>query len=469
MKHKTKLLFLSLLLLITLAACGGADQEDSAEIAAIETAEFGNIVSASGKVMPVRWAEMSFETGGRIVAIVEEGNQIEAGEILAVVEASDLEQAVFQALAVLDAAEANLSLAKSGARSEDLAAAEGVKKQAEGRVAAALASLAQTENNSGAEVKSAEAGLAQAQAHYKTAVAELGRAQAELGRVHAGPREEEIVMYEARVNQAQSEFLISEQLHFENFIDKEIGGGGEERARYQRESDRNARIAAQAELDLVKAGSANQEIAAAAAAVRAAQAQVDMAAAGVSAAEVVLQQAQSNDAEIAIVQAQVEIAEGELQQAQAELDCLSNGKTAEEIAVLEADVAKVKAALAQAEAALESTFIRAPFAGTVGNVRYHSGEVALPGAPVLALGDTSTLRIETTDLNEVDAAQITIDSPVTLSFDAFPGMTHEGSIVRLAPMASAGQGGTNFTAIIEIGDPPADLRWGMTAFIDVEV
>ena len=469
MKHKTKLLLLSLLLLITLAACGGANQEDSAEIAAIDTADFGNIVSASGKVMPVRWADMSFETGGRILNVVEEGDQVDAGEILALVEASDLEQAVLQAVAELAAAEANLSLAKSGARSEDLTAAEGVKKQAEGRVAAAMGSLAQTENNSGAEVKSAAAGLAQAQANYETAVAELGRAQAELGRVQAGPREEEIAMYQARVNQAQSEFLISEQLHFENFIDKEIGGGGEERARYQRESDRNARIAAQAELDLVKAGSAGQEIAAAAAAVRAAQAQVDVAAAGVSAAEVVLEQAQASDAAVAIAQAEVQIAQGELQQAQAELDRLSNGKTAEEIAVLEADVARTKAALSQAEAALESTIIRAPFAGTIGNVRYHSGEVALPGAAVLALGDTSSLRIETTDLNEVDAAQITLDSPVTLSFDAFPGTTREGSIVRLAPMASAGQGGTNFTAIVEIGDPPADLRWGMTAFVDVEV
>lgn len=469
MNHKIVLFFLSLILLAALPACGGAERAENAEIAAIDTVDFGNIVSASGKVMPVRWADLSFETGGRIITIVQEGDTVEAGDILAAVEAADLQEAVRQTEAALAAARANLSLAKSGARSEELAAAEGIKKQAEGRVAAAVAALEAAKSDSSTAIKMAETALAQAEANYETAVAERSRAQAELARLQAGPREQEIAMYQARVNQLQSDFLIAEQLHFENFIDKEIGGGGEERARYQRESARNARDAAQAELDLVKAGARSEEVSSAAAAVRAAQARVDVAAAGASEAKIVLDEALANEAAVAVAEAQIMIAEGELQQAQAELDRLRNGNTAEEIAVLEAEVVRCEAALSQAEAALEATRIRAPFDGTAGNVRYRSGEIALAGSPVLAFGDTSSLRIETTDLNEVDAAQISLDSPVTLSFDALPGITRDGSIVRLAPMASAGQGGTNFTAVIEISDPPQNLRWGMTAFVDVEV
>ena len=61
-------------------------------------------------------------------------------------------------------------------------------------------------------------------------------------------------MYQALVNQAQSEFLIAEQIHFENFIDKDLAAAAEERARYTRESARNARDAAQARLDLAQAG-----------------------------------------------------------------------------------------------------------------------------------------------------------------------------------------------------------------------
>ena len=126
MKQISRLLLLGLLMIFVLAGCGDA-REDDAEIAAIDSVDFGNIVSASGKVMPLRWADLSFETGGRITTVVEEGSQVQSGEILAVVEAADLEQAVLQAQAAQAAAEANLSLAKSGARVEELAAAKGVK------------------------------------------------------------------------------------------------------------------------------------------------------------------------------------------------------------------------------------------------------------------------------------------------------------------------------------------------------
>ncbi len=444
---------LALFLILFLVACAG--QDAPAEPSPLDDVDFSNIVSASGKVMPVRWANMGFENGGSLTSLVEEGSDVKIGAQLALVDASDLEQAVLQAQAALAIAKAQLSLAQAEAREEDLAVADGAVQIAQGRVSAAKGGLAQTKSNNSTAVKTAEAQVAQAEA-------EVGRAQAELALLQAGARPEEIAALQARVNQLQSEFLIAENLHFSNFIDKDIGGGYEERARYSRESARNARIAAQAELDLANAGSSPQKIAAAAATVRAAQAQVDM-------AEAALEQAKATTADITVAQAEVQIAGGELAQAQAQFDKLQNGSTAQEIAVLQAQVAQAQAALSQAEAALDKAVLRAPFAGTAGNVLFKTGEVVAPGTPVLVLGDISSLRVETTDLNEVDAAQVGIGSTVTLTFDALPGSTTQGEIVRMAPMASAGQGGTNFTAVIEMSDPPEALRWGMTAFVDIDV
>jgi HlyD family secretion protein len=445
--------FLLLFLLLFLVACGS--QEATPEPTALDELEFGNVVSASGKVMPVRWVDMGFENGGRLTSVVEEGSEVGTGEELALVDATDHQQAVLQARAALAIAEAQLDLAQADTREEDLAAADGGVQVAQGRVSAAKGGLEQTKSNSSTAVKTAEAQLAQAEA-------ELGRALAELALLQAGPRPQEVAALQARVNQLQSEFLIAENLHFSNFIDKEIGGGGEERARYSRESARNARIAAQAELDLANAGSSPEKIAAAGATVRAAQAQVDM-------AEAALEQAQATAADITIAQAEVQIAGGELAQAQAQFEKLQNGSTPQEIAVLEAEVDQAKAALTQAEAALDKAMLRAPFTGTAGNVLFKSGEVVAPGTPVLVLGDTSSLRVETTDHNEVDAARVGTGSSVTLTFDALPGLTTQGEIIRMAPMASAGQGGTNFTAVIEMSDPPEALRWGMTAFVDIDV
>jgi len=453
MKSKRTKIITSLLLLLLLVACAGEDTAVEEEV--LDDLEFGNIVSASGKVMPIRWAELGFESGGRLIRIAEEGSEVDNGALVALVEAVDLEQAILQAEANLAVAEAQLAQSLAGAREEDLAAANGGVEVALGRLTAAEGGLQQAKSGSGTAVKTAEAQLARAKA-------ELNRAYAEHALLQAGARPQEIAALQARVNQLQSEFLIAENIHFDGYIDKDIGGGPEERARYARESARNARDAAQAELDLANAGSSEQSISAAAAGASAAQAQVTV-------AEAALEQAAATTADVTVAQAQIQIATGELAQAQAQYDRLANGGTPSEIAVLEAEVARAEAALSQAQAALDKATITAPFAGTIGQVLYKSGEVVAAGIPVLVLGDTSSLRVETTDLNEVDAAQVGTGSTVTLTFDALPGITTQGEITRIAPMASSGQGGTNFTATIELHDPPAEIRWGMTAFVDIDV
>lgn len=462
------LLLTGLLVGLLVVGCGGGETAVSTPDPTL-TQDYGNIVSASGKVMPVQWATLSFESGGQVEWLIEEGSVVEAGAELARLDATHLEQAVAQAEAALAAAEAQLALAVAGARVEDVAAAEGAVLIAQGNVAAAESRLAQAESGSGFAVQSAEAALAQAEGNLAIAQGELSRAVAELNRLQAGARPEEIAMYQALLNQAQSQFLIAENSHFVNFIDPGIGGWPEEQARYARESARGARDAAQAQLDLAVAGASSQDVAAAQALVSAAQGQVKMAEAGVTAAEVGVAQAETAVADVTITEAQVQIAQGQLLQAEAQRNRLQAGATAEEIAGLEAQVAQAAATLAQAQTALDKATLRAPFAGTVGIVNLRPGESVLPGAPVLVVGDVSALRVETTDLNEVDATQVGVGSPVTLSFDALPGSTIEGEIVRLAPMASSGQGGTNFTAVITMTDPPETLRWGMTAFVDIEI
>ncbi len=447
--------FLILLTLLAVVACSGADNSSDLETAAQDTADFANIVTATGKVMPLRWADLSFQSGGRLISVVEEGAEVSTGMELAQIEANGLEQAVTQAEAALAAAEAQLALAQAGARQEDIDAAAGGVQIAQGHLTAAQGGLDDTAASNETSIKQAEAQLAQAKA-------EVNRAYADLALLQSGARAEEIAMYQARLNQAQSDFLIAENLHFSNFIDPGLGGGAEERARYARESARGARDAAQAQLNLAQSGSSPESISAASAVVSAMQAQVEI-------AEAALEKAQHTTPNTLIAEAKVEIAGGELTQAEASLNKLKNGNTPEEIKVLQAEVAMAEAALLAAEEALANTMIIAPFDGVIGHVQINEGEMAMAGVPVLTMGDINALRVETTDLNEVDAAHINLADKVTLTFDALPGAIIEGKLLSISPMASSGQGGTNFTAIIEMVDPPQELRWGMTAFVDIEV
>jgi multidrug efflux pump subunit AcrA (membrane-fusion protein) len=78
------------------------------------------------------------------------------------------------------------------------------------------------------------------------------------------------------------------------------------------------------------------------------------------------------------------------------------------------------------------------------------------------------LRVETTDLNEIDAAQVEPGSPVTVTFDALVDQVVQGTVISIAPKASEGSG-VNYTVVVELEELPPALRWGMTAFVDIEV
>ena len=437
-----------LLVIIGFIASGCTQSEAPADLEneALGQTEFSNIASASGKVVPVQWATLGLESGGRIIWLVDEGTEVEAGDELAQLDTADLEAAMSQAKAAHASALAQLEETRVGATSQEIAAAEAAVLAARGNVAVAEARLSQAEANVSLSEKRAEANLAQAEGAEEAAKADLARANAELTRLRAGARPEEIAMYEALVVQAEAQYLQPRTTH-DDIINREIGGVPEELARFQMQAAEAARNAAQA--------------------------QVTIAEAGVTAAQAELAEAQASQNEVAEARAQLQIAEGQLAQAEAERDKLIVGASDEEIAMLEAQVDQAAAALEEAELALAKATLVAPFAGTVGVSHARVGEIIAPSTfapvPVMTLGDTSTLRVETTDLNEVDAAQVTIGSPVTLTFDALPDKAIEGTIAYLAPMASEGQGGTNFKAIINMEDPPEALKWGMTAFVDVEI
>ena len=166
--------------------------------------------------------------------------------------------------------------------------------------------------------------------------------------------------------------------------------------------------------------------------------------------------------------ADVAAARAQLQQAQARLARLEAGARPEEVAVAEAEVARARAALEAARLALSRCEIRAPFAGTVGRVHVRAGELVAPGQPLVTLGDLTALQVETTDLDEVDVARVQVGQKVTVTFDAVPERAFAGHIVRIYPMAEPGAGGVRYTAIIALEETDPALRWGMTAFVDIE-
>ena len=384
-----KIIIPLLIVVVLVTGCGGTSAKPSPTP---QTPLIPAVVSASGKVLPARWANVSFRTGGRVVEVkAQAGDKVEAGQILARLDDADAKLALAQANAALKMAQAQLAQLQAGARSEEIAQ----QKQA---------------------VQVAQAALAGASARFE--------------QLQQGPRQAEIAAAESALRQAEAEWKTQSDNYKANLRDGSLGVT-EEHLRYRLQAAEEAVKAARARWEQLKAGATEAELRAARAEVQAAQAQVDS--------------------------------------AQARLNQMMSGPTAEEIAVSEANVAQMQAAAELAQAALDKTQLKAPFAGTVGNVYARVGEMLATGQSVIAVGDLASLRVETTDLSEVDVARVTVGQAVNVTFDGLPGKTLKGQVTRISPMSGGGQGGVNYAVVVELAQLDPALRWGMTAFTDITV
>ena len=165
----------------------------------------------------------------------------------------------------------------------------------------------------------------------------------------------------------------------------------------------------------------------------------------------------------------VDAARAQVEQARSSLALLKAVPAAEAVAVAEAQVEQASAALAAAQVALSRGKVLTPFAGTIGAVHVRAGEIVAPGQLLATLGNLDTLRVETTDLDEIDVARVAVGQRADITFDVLPERVFGGRVTRISPMARPGGGGVNYSAVIELDEIDPIVRWWMTAFVDIEV
>jgi multidrug efflux pump subunit AcrA (membrane-fusion protein) len=174
-----------------------------------------------------------------------------------------------------------------------------------------------------------------------------------------------------------------------------------------------------------------------------------------------------DETEQSILDAKLSISEAELGVAEQNWERVKDGPDPETLARAEARVAAAQAHVKATEATLSLLVLEAPFAGTVSDVYPQENEWVAPGQSLVVMADLKTLRVETTDLNEIDAAQIEIGDFATATFDALPDIVVEGQVIYIASKSDEGSG-VNYKVIIGLKEIPEKVRWGMTAFVDIE-
>jgi HlyD family secretion protein len=337
------------------------------------------------------------ELGGRVLELsAEEGDDVEAGLVLARLDGTLLQAQIEAAQAGLDMAKAELAQAQAGARPEQVQKAKADLAQAEaGRDGAHqawqdLIALRDNPQQLDAQIVLAEAQVAVAKAALDQAIAYKDMAQ-----IAYDSYTDIEGSLDEKLNQIPKEYRPGIPMSFHlipNAYWKAWVGVNTAGAAYDG--------AVQALNDLYamrdNPQDLNAQIAAAAAQYRAAGAAVDM--------------------------------------AQAQLDGLEAGATAEEIAIAEAQVEQAQAALDALLVLRDKQTVVAPVGGVVLEVTIHQGELAAPGGTLLTLGDLDQVTL-TVYVPESRLGQVNIGQEVAVSVDSFPDRTFTGTVIAIADEA----------------------------------
>jgi HlyD family secretion protein len=276
--------------------------------------------------------------------------------------------------------------------------------------------------------------VAAAQADLEDAEAALERAVAQKDEVTGGATVADIAAAQAELTAAEGEWLRARDDRDELF---------------RRTDEDNKK-------DMKERDQANYRFAAAIEALEAAQ--ITLAARRSTADERV----REAEAKVASASAQRDVAEAEL--------ALLEAESADwEIASAEAEVAQAAAALKVAQAALERTVLRAPFAGTLTQVDVEVGGLVDPGQVVAVLATVDRLEVHTVDLTELDVARVTEGQAAEVTADALPGTKFAGRVGRVGLRSVDYRGDVTYPVTIELDETASELRWGMTALVEIDL
>jgi len=385
-------------------------EEYEAQVLDVYEVQRGEVVvtvDGTGAILPARQVPLLFASSGVPVSevLVEAGERVEEGQLLAALETEDAQQALDDAQLALDLQQSTLDTLTSPPRPEDIAAAEASLDAAQAQYYAAT--------SSGTSAQQAEI------ARLQTEIARNQLWQAQISRDDTTPPDPISIPSEI-------DGTIPDPA--DDFIDTTISGlNAQNQAQYQAQL-------AQAEV-----------------AVEQAEFGVDIADANYAATS-------QRGADFGSVAS----ANAAIVQAQIAYDRLINGAPEFQLQQAALNVRTAQLNYDQALNNLEQLQLVAPFSGVIAQLNLTSGEIPPQDVAVLLI-DESSYYVDL-PVDETDIAQVRIGQQVTFDVDALPGETVSGTVTRIAytPIDTQDAELVAYNVRVEIDPGEAEIRPGMT-------
>lgn len=466
---KTALIVLSIVLVLVILGGLGAlnaqrgasarSQQAEKDIVKVERGEVSLRVIETGTVDAVRAVEIRSRASGRLAQLmVDEGDEVGAGELVAVIDPQETQLRVNQDLAQVRGARSAVARTDYEILQQEVSLREAVR-QAELRVATLKEENKVQPTLTSSAIQQAKAQLEGARRQYE----QLTRVTQPNQRVDL---ERQVADAEKSAELSEREYQRQLELEKSGYV----AGRAVESARLQRDLDRSrfnnakstlGRLEEQQRLD-AKQAEEN---------VRALQASYERALAG--------------GIQDSVKQREYLQAVSDLNRARAALNQIPALRQSK--AQGQATVDQLNSVLEDSQRQLRETQVRAPFAGMISKRYIEVGDLVTAlstfsaGTPIVRLEDRSKMRVRL-DLNEIDVARLRTGMKVKIEVDALPERPMTGVVQKISPASNAAGASTGTGAAaastdqvvkyqveVYIDTVPAELRTGMSAKCTMDV
>ena len=444
----------------------GASPQAKQRISIVKRGDFQERISATGNLEALVEVEVKSNVEGEIVKLlVDEGDYVEAGQILLELDPKRIIEDKRQAEANVDAAKASVKQAELNTELKRSQLATRLT-EAENNFKIAKSNLTTTKAESESRLISAETDIQTTKNNLEQDQLSLEQARLSLNQAKLTLIDNEASLVSSEVNlaNAKSERDRNKDLFEKKFVSKkalEETGTRFASATSQHNSSKQ-RVAAQkqtieSQKKTVKAkesiiGTRNSTL-------RYQKLNLE------KLREMRKAQEQRN-------QLQLDIAKTQLDQ--------TSMTTEQEQVVSEQSKIIAEAGLLRNESSLETekerldwTTIRAPISGTITTLELEEGEIVTSGRsafsqspPLMTISDLSQMVVKTY-INEVDMEKLKMDQLAEIVSDTYKGRIYQGRVVEISPIGVERDNIISFEIMIEVIDSPPELRPGMSTDVDI--
>jgi len=408
-------------------------QSTLVETAMVKNGNVAKTIVVTGAISARAEVEVYPKQSGEIIKLlVDMGDRVKAGQVLANIETRTFELQAKQADADLASAKAAYDKSSSTA----LVNSEAVFKQAKSNLDRVQSALKQADLDLQLQTK-------QADAQIKKASSDLRIAQARLDAAVSGARKQEIEQAKARKDNAKRNLDRLKALLNDGMIPQD-----------QVESAQLQYDVYSAQLSLLEEGTRPEDI--------------EVLKEQVEAAKTALGSAQDNKLLIDIKSASLDSAKAQLESAQASFEQANVAKDSatweKELAQADAAVKRAKAALELAQQRLDESTVKAPISGTIAQRFLDKGDIASPTRPFVTIVDIDVVKV-IAKVPEREIGSIRIGQKASVKPDAYPGQAFPGTLTKISPIIDR----TSQTCDIEIEVPNPDQKLKPGMFVRAEL